>query len=484
MTTNLTGVDAGDLSTDEASFVGMYVQRSVDAQSQLFILDDRTFCFTFMGGALDLIKAGRWHAMGEEGVINLQEVRGQTQIHPAIAKNLDRLEDGMIGINFDGYTLSEAYSPAYAISSANVVPDKLTPLFAAGNTTWSQTYALPLMKANQAKYIFIGDIEVDKYGNPQQQVRVTQYNLEDYDAIRIGFNRIQAEPAMNVNISTEDNILFMNGNRFGPRKALDSETIKEVREQCIKPILQQADNTEDNNRQGKKSIKEKMLTPVKTFYMNSSAISGKPIFEKTDEKSTTETDSFSGMIDSEEQQLQTAFKDAMDKRDHVDDYLNLVKKISEKENRVKWHLSRIVDNYAHLLVKIVGSGDLKYSEKLFFYFVENIYPHTLGIKNNEMSYAISMIASQGLILAIQLKNKKISAIVFERLLGDEYDITTHSNATLIYNMACYYAVNNKVTEMLIAIKQARKRGKPPEQFMKDTDFKRYREDPKFLNAIN
>lgn len=484
MATNQTGVEAEDLSASETTFVGMYVQRSVDAQSQLFLLDDRTFCFTFMGGALDLIKVGRWHRTKEKGVLNLQEERVKSQIHPAFAKKLDRLEGGMIGINFDGYTLSEAYSPAYAISGSNVVPDKLTPLFSDENTSWSQTYALPLIEMDKARYIFIGDIEVDKYGKPKQQVRVTQYKLEHYDAVRIGFNRIQAEPPMNVNVSIEGNILFMDGSRFGVKDELDAETIKEVREQCIKPILQQADNEESNKHQGNKKIKGKMLVPTKTFYMSSGAISGNPIFENADEKSTTETDSFSGMIELEKLQLQASFKGAMDKQGHVDDYLNLVKKISEKKNRVKRHIPQIVEDYAHLLVKIVGSGDYRYSEKLFFYFVENVYPHTKGYENDEMSYAISMIASQGLIITTPLKNTKISTIVFEQLLGDEYDINTHSNATLIYNMACYHAVNNNVQEMLAAIKQARKRGKPPGQFLKDTDFKRYWNDPEFLMAIN
>jgi hypothetical protein len=52
----------------ESAIVGTYTQRDVDSQAQLFILDDKTFCFTFTGGALDLVKAGRWE-VGADGII-------------------------------------------------------------------------------------------------------------------------------------------------------------------------------------------------------------------------------------------------------------------------------------------------------------------------------------------------------------------------------------------------------------------------------
>lgn len=461
----------------------MYVQRTVDAQTQLFILDDKTFCLTFMGGALDVIKAGRWQAIGEDRAINLQEERVQTQIHPAIAITLDRLEDGMIGINFDGYTLSEAYSPAFAITSSDEPPVKLTPLFSSGNTTWSQTYALPLMEANQARYIFIGDIEVDKYGNPKDKVRITQYNIENYDAVRIGFNREQAEPALDVKANLEDKQLYFDGSRFGAKRALNPQIIEEVREQCVKPVLQPGSGTKINKNKRTAKFHGKMLVPVKVFNMDANVVAGKPFFSNADEKSTIETDSFQGMIESEKQKLQETFNRALENKKKTNDFLYLAKKISEKKNRIKRHLPQIVSNYTELLVKVVASGTHKESERLFFYFMENFYPLTKSLSNKNISYNVSVVASQGLIISSILKNEIISNMVFNELLGRDFDMKTHRNGTLIYNMACYFAVNNKMTEMLNAIKEARKRGKPPEQFMKDRDFKHYWGNAEFLNAI-
>lgn len=45
-------------SLTTSPYVGVYTQRDVDSQSQLFLMDDHSFCFTFTSGSLDLIKAG------------------------------------------------------------------------------------------------------------------------------------------------------------------------------------------------------------------------------------------------------------------------------------------------------------------------------------------------------------------------------------------------------------------------------------------
>lgn len=485
MATYLPGAISKELPESEAKFVGMYVQRDVDSQAQLFLLDDYTFCFTFMGGSLDLIKAGRWKSEKNESAIHIQEERADTPIHPAFAQTLDRLEKGMVGINFDGYTLSNAYSPVFAISSSDTVPEKLRPLFSDENSSWSQTYALPLIEADKAKYIFIGDREVDAYGKPQQRIRVTLYKLGKFDAIRIGYNNIQAEPPMSAIATMQNNILHMDRSKFGSKRPLSPDMIKEVREQCINPVLYPNKNTlarelhrDDVHNNGE------VLTPLKTFYLDASAISGEPLFANKDESDTAATDSIEALIDSEKMQLDAALQNAMDHSEKLDDFFLLGKKISEKNNRLKKQLPGIVTNYAKLLVSITAKGDFKTSEKIFINFMENIYPVTLNVKNEVMSYSLSVIASQGLIITTPLKNAEISGMVFEKLLGQGFDITTHKNSALIYNLACYYAVNNQKQEMLIATKQARKRGTPIKQFLSDADFKSYWSDDNFLKTLN
>ena len=115
--------------------------------------------------------------------------------------------------------------------------------------------------------------------------------------------------------------------------------------------------------------------------------------------------------------------------------------------------------------------------------MENIYPAIANVNNEAMNYSVSVIASQGLAIAILLKNDNISNLIFTKLLATNFDIKTHKNSTLIYNLACYYATHENKTALFEAVKQARLRGKPAAQFMEDSDFKNYLSDKDFLAAL-
>ena len=164
--------------------------------------------------------------------------------------------------------------------------------------------------------------------------------------------------------------------------------------------------------------------------------------------------------------------------------LGIIADLGELSSHAGLKLSTFLQWSARVACALTANGNLAESKKILQHFMVNIYPLSLGVKNDGMSYSISVIASQGLIMAVALKETDISKIVFEKLLGDQFDIATHKNSTLIYNLACYYATNNKKVEMLNAVKEARKRGKLPKQFMSDADFNNYWSDADFINAIN
>lgn len=467
----------------ESDFVGMYTQGGMESQSQMFLLDDNTFCYTLIAGSLDMIKAGRWRLTQGEATINLQEVQPDTQIYPAIGKNMDRLGPPMVSINIDGYTLSNARSPVFAVSSTDTQPATFRPLFSAGKNGWSGTYLFPLIAPEKAQYFFIGDIEVSKYGKPLK-LRVTQYKIENYDTIRIGYNEMQSNPAMNVNVQLVNNVLQMGGERFGSQKPLNQKTIIDVREQCINPIMfpDKVVASEEKEADAQAYGKAEILKPIKSFKLDMAAIVGEPFFGGKDDGVRRGTDSLDSLIESEKQQLQVAFESAKGDAKAADDFLQLSKSMAGKK-RVERYAPLIVKLYAELLVAKNGQGEFSLTEKIFFHFMENLYPVTEGVKNKEMDYGMSVIASQGLILTVATKNDEISKLIFGKLLGDKFDISTHQNRVLIYNLACYYAVNNNKTAMLDAIKQARKRKTPAKQFMDDSDFKSYWKDEDFLNAI-
>jgi hypothetical protein len=68
----------------ETPYVGGYTQGSVDSRAELMLLDDNTFCFSFMGGSLDMLAGGHWKAEGDG--VRMQEVRQDVSAFPAFGK--------------------------------------------------------------------------------------------------------------------------------------------------------------------------------------------------------------------------------------------------------------------------------------------------------------------------------------------------------------------------------------------------------------
>jgi hypothetical protein len=239
------------------------------------------------------------------------------------------------------------------------------------------------------------------------------------------------------------------------------------------------------NQQGlqeQEPVKLDVLKPVKSFTLDLAAISGEPIFGGNNEGATRGNDTLEGLIEAEEKLLQSTYDGAKGETQPVGNFLQLVNGLAGKK-RIKRHAPLLVQLYSELLVAKVGKGQLPVAEKMFFNFMENIHPAVQSAKYEALAYNLSVIASQGLIMTVATKNDEIRTQVFGKLLGDKFDIATHPNPTLIYNLACYYATIGNKADMLVAIKQARKRKKPARQFTADTDFKSYWKDADFLAAL-
>ena len=468
----------------ESAFVGMYTQRDVDSQAQLFILDDKTFCFTFTGGSLDLVKAGRWEEDAAGGIIRLNETRVEQPLYPVIVTNVDRLGPKMVGFNFDGYSLSEAYSPVFAVSNSAALPTKFRPIFPQNVDSWSSTYALPLLAPDKAVYFFIGDVEAETMGRPGEKLRIAQYKLEGEDAVRIGFNKRQSEPPYKFKAKFDGHVLYLDRDKFGVRKSMPPELVSEVRAQCIVPILQDQKSAGAAD-QGEAQLPKnaRLLTPIKTFELDAKQIAGEPLFKGETKAVTTATDDLETLIEAERDSLKSAFDLALKNSKKVDDYLRLAKNIAEKKNRIETHLFMLTDEFANLLVKTNVKGDFKLARKIFNAFVDNIHPAAAGMENKRVNYNISVMASQGIILYGIQKDPALPNIIFGKLLGKDFDIKTHKNGTLVYNLACFYALTNDKENLLVAVGQARVRGTPTAQFMKDKDFSHYRQDADFLRAV-
>jgi hypothetical protein len=69
------------------------------------------------------------------------------------------------------------------------------------------------------------------------------------------------------------------------------------------------------------------------------------------------------------------------------------------------------------------------------------------------------------------------------LIGPDFDPQQQSNGTLMYNLACLYALEGDKPRLLQSAAAARRLGKLGAQFMADKDFERYREDVDFLQVL-
>ncbi|WP_431099343.1 hypothetical protein [Polaromonas aquatica] len=268
------------LTAAETPYVGMYTQSSSDARAQLMLLDDNTFCFSFMGGSLDMLAGGRWKAEGNG--VRLQEVRQNGSVFPTFGKVVPE-QKGTVEFDFHGHSLSRAVSVAFATGTDEALPTSLRRLFDDGHNGWSSSYKLPPMPVAQVRYFYIADAEVDANGQPKQ-LRVVQYRRGDANTLRVGYNRAFGSPPLN-QLATlkDDEVLHVDGRRFGVRKELPEKALERIRSACIQPALAEAKRPSKEEAAEiaagtATSVKPPPLVPVKTFYLPLTAIQGAPYF--------------------------------------------------------------------------------------------------------------------------------------------------------------------------------------------------------------
>lgn len=144
--------------------------------------------------------------------------------------------------------------------------------------------------------------------------------------------------------------------------------------------------------------------------------------------------------------------------------------------------SKIAEAFASATVKLMiarlQNQDADAAEALFYHYIEQILPRT------DFHPKALDIASNALALGIIHQRPKVIDSAFSHLLGgDNPDIQALNNNVLVYNLACYYALQQQKTKMLEASARAIELGKKPEQFLADKDFTRYWYDREFLAVI-
>lgn len=265
--------DAYAVTPAEKPYVGGYIQGSVDSSTELMLLDDNTFCFSFTGGSLDMLAGGHWKAEGDG--VRLQEVRETGSVFPAFGQTVAEQKES-VTFDFHGRSLSNATSAVFATSNNEALPTTMRPLFEADHNGWSSSYKLPPLPAARVRYFYMGDVEGDDMRQPKR-LRVVQYRRGDANALRVGYNRVFGNPPLNLAATLKDDELHVDGRRFGTRKDLPEKNLRGIRVACIWPALAQAAAAESSA-----NVRPPPLVPVKTFYLPLTAIQGAPYFPGTD----------------------------------------------------------------------------------------------------------------------------------------------------------------------------------------------------------
>ena len=279
---------AQNITSEEKAYVGGYTQGSVDSLTRLALLDDNTFCFSVTAGSLDLLAAGHWKSNTKDTSISLHEVRTDKPLFPALIKKVKEQGDSVV-FNFDGYSLSNAESAVFAVSATDAQPTSFRPLFSPENTSWAERYTLPPIKAGNARYFFIGHGEADKYGRPLR-LKIVQYKLSESNTVLVGFDNIQATPLMNMSAKLINNILYVDGQKFGKKDSLPPEIMQQARENCVYPAMQPnkvkpkskcvKKPGSDCEEEDEPENNDPLAVPIKTFNVDLNAIKGEPWIDR------------------------------------------------------------------------------------------------------------------------------------------------------------------------------------------------------------
>jgi len=277
---------ATPLTPAERAFVGEYVQSGRETQAQMAVLDDRTFCFAFMGGSVDLLLAGHWKLAPDGKSFKLDEVKAPLQPYPAIASPTAGAANTAFEIH--GYSASNAVKPVFATSATAAEPAEFRRLFDDMHNSWAERYTLPPMPAANARYFYIGSSENDPdapYGsaarNGPKRYKVVQYELRGAANVLVGFNAEQQLIDLSQPVRLVGEVLHINQAPFAKRRPISAERAEEAREGCIRPMLEQAAGKTKKRAEGEAEhetdpeLKGRTeLVPIKTFYIDPARVKG------------------------------------------------------------------------------------------------------------------------------------------------------------------------------------------------------------------
>ncbi|HET6397735.1 MAG TPA: hypothetical protein VFF91_12985 [Pseudoxanthomonas sp.] len=169
----------------------------------------------------------------------------------------------------------------------------------------------------------------------------------------------------------------------------------------------------------------------------------------------------------------------------LQDFLHKAQVLVQDPHDAERFAGTVTAAYAQLLNAYNLAGDAASAGTLVRHYLAQVHPRTHAItRDPSLPYNVGVIASQTLAFAVhQPQERALVDAVLATLIGPDFDPDAQPNATLAYNLACYYALAGDKPRLLRHAAAARRLGKPAEQFLRDADFRRYHDDADFLRAV-
>ncbi len=180
--------------------------------------------------------------------------------------------------------------------------------------------------------------------------------------------------------------------------------------------------------------------------------------------------------DSEKKVLKNEFENAMSSLEY-EPYISISEKVVIESKYAEKYSFDMASYVTKLIINALQRSEFEKSRLVILSYINTILP------NVGTSHKISDVASNSLVYAIIARDKEIEELVFAKLLPQDLKAEDVDNEMLAFNLSCFYALKGDKKELLPYVKQSLNLGKPSEQFLSDTDFKKFWNDEDFLAIL-
>lgn len=177
-------------------------------------------------------------------------------------------------------------------------------------------------------------------------------------------------------------------------------------------------------------------------------------------------------------QLESAYQHAEQDPGRLAEFMDVSTRLVSKNADAPYYARTMAYYSSKLILKGLEDDNAEFALSVFNHYVDKVFPYT-----GSDHYQTNIIGNT-LSLAMVHSLDEVADKVFHTLLGQDFDMTAIDNPLVLYNLACYYALDKQKQNMLTAIRQGLLHGREPGKYRTDPDFSAYLQDADFIKALD